>query len=128
MRRRIAATLTLVVAVLVTLVAPASGASDRAPDRRGELSAAVDALDLPDVDAAVKLHCVGSVDDRGAGSVGCRSRVRPDLVRGDGAIASWQLWNIRIRANHSRIRTTGDGHKDRCSGRRNGRHDSGPLR
>ncbi len=92
MRRQFAAILVLVIAGFGALVATAGATDDGPTDRETDTAAAIEALDLPEVDAAVTLHCGGEVDDRGAGSVGCRWQAREELV-----VASWQLWNIQLR-------------------------------
>jgi hypothetical protein len=53
-------------------------------------------MDLPDVDAAVKLRCGAKVSDRAAeahaAAVACEWSARDDLD-----VRSWQLWNLQIR-------------------------------
>lgn len=65
MRRMLSVVIALITVVLTVVAAPASADEAANTDVKPDKAAAVAAIDFPEIDHAVALHCRGGVTDRG---------------------------------------------------------------
>ena len=91
MRRMLSVVIALMTVALTVIAAPASADEAADTDVKPDKVAAVAAIDFPEIDHAVALHCRGGVTDRGP-AVSCGWRADERLE-----IAGWQLWRLQIR-------------------------------